>query len=135
MNLQILLVEDSPAIRENLVEMLHGSLGADVVKVVDGEAEARAWLDEHKEWSVAIVDLFIKDGSGPGVLMALRERSSVQRAVVWSNYATSEIRAKCHMLGADGVFDKASEMEGLLDYLATLPTSEQGGGPIQHGQN
>ena len=67
--------------------------------------------------------------------MALRERSPVQRAVVWSNYATSEIRAKCHMIGADRVFDKATEMEGLLDYLATLPTSEQGGCPIQQGQN
>jgi len=135
MNLQILLVEDSPAIRENLVETLRGTLGADVVKVVEGEAEARAWLDEHKEWSVAIVDLFIKDGSGPGVLMALRDRSPAQRAVVWSNYATSEIRAKCHMLGADRVFDKATEIDRLLDYLATVHTGEEGECPGQEAEH
>jgi len=120
MNLHVLLVEDSPNVREHLVETLHGALGADVLKVAEGEAEARAWLEQNKDWSVAIVDLFIKDGSGPGVLMALRDRSPGQHAVVLSNYATSEIRAKCQMLGADRVFDKATELDGLLDYLATL---------------
>ena len=66
MNLQILLVEDTPAFRENLMETLRGTLGVDVVKVVEGEAQARAWLDEHKEWSVAIVDLLSRTVLDPG---------------------------------------------------------------------
>jgi len=133
MNLHVLLVEDSPQVRESLVETLRGTLDAEVLKVADGEADARDWLNNNTDWSVAIVDLFIKDGTGPGVLMALRNRSPQQRAVVLSGYVTGAIREKCHMLGADRVFDKATEIEELLEYLATVRSEDRGGSLSQRG--
>jgi two-component system OmpR family response regulator len=50
------------------------------------------------------------------VLEACRDRDPAQKVVVLSNYATPEMRRKCTLLGADAVFDKATEVEDLIDY-------------------
>jgi hypothetical protein len=36
--------------------------------------------------------------------------------VVFSNYATREIRSRCAQLGVDAVFDKSTEIDALLAY-------------------
>ena len=120
MTLTIFLVEDNATIRDNLIATLQEMAGAQVLKVAAGEREARTWLAENNGWALAIVDLFIENGSGLGVLKALQKRSQHQRAVILSNYATPEIRAQCLRLGADRVFDKSTELETLIDYLAAL---------------
>jgi two-component system OmpR family response regulator len=35
---------------------------------------------------------------------------------VLSNYATPDMRIRCRQLGADAVFDKATEIEDLIDF-------------------
>lgn len=119
MTLIILLVEDSPIIRENLISTLKELVRADVVGWVEGEAEALEWLEANKHWTMAIVDLFLKQGSGLGVLQALKQRDSSQRVVVLSNYATPEMRSQCARLGADKVFDKSTELDQFLEYCAS----------------
>ncbi len=84
------------------------------------EAEAVAWLVAHRGvWHLAVIDLFLKQGSGLGVLAACRERDDRQRVVVLSNYATADMRARCAALGADAVFDKSNEIDAFLDYCNT----------------
>jgi two-component system OmpR family response regulator len=39
------------------------------------EADARAWLGARQAWDLAIVDLFLKQGSGLGVLEACQDRA------------------------------------------------------------
>ena len=63
-----------------------------------------------------MVDIFLKQGSGLGVLRALRDRTPEQRVVVLSNYATVELRSQRRELGADRVFDKSTELATFLDY-------------------
>jgi len=117
-SLRIFLVEDSRTIRDNLVPAIEEMAGARVVQVVDGEQDATSWQNTNDDWSTAVVDLLIKDGSGFGVLNALSKRPAGQRAVVLSNYATPSMRAKCLAAGADRVFDKSTEIDAFLDYLA-----------------
>jgi DNA-binding NarL/FixJ family response regulator len=62
------------------------------------------------------VDLFLRQGSGLGVLAACRERKPHQRVVVLSNYATPDVRMRCAQLGVDAVFDKSNEIDALVDY-------------------
>ena len=69
---------------------------------------------------LAIVDLFLKQGSGLGVLEAVQARASGQRVVVLSNYATPDMRKRCEQLGADAVFDKSNEIDALVDYCIAL---------------
>lgn len=84
---------------------------------MEPEAEGKAWLTAHaSQWDLAIVDLFLRQGSGLGVLAACRDRTSEQKMVVLSNYATPDVRMRCAQLGVDAVFDKSNEIDALVDY-------------------
>ena len=111
------IVEDSATIRENLILTLEEIAPVKVVGFAETEHEASSWLSSHNgEWQLAIVDLFLKEGSGLGVLKGCQKRNSFQKVVVLTNYATSEIRRRCAELGSDAVFDKSNELDELLDY-------------------
>jgi len=115
--LKIYLVEDNPRIRDNLVETLEELVGIDVVGTSDTEKEAKAWLlDSPESWDLVILDLFLKEGSGLGVLLACRDRKPSQKIVVLSNYATAEMRERCAQLGVDAVFDKSNEIDALIEF-------------------
>ena len=87
------------------------------VGTAETENDGKAWLNENRqEWDLAIVDLFLKQGSGLGVLAACRDRPSRQKVVVLSNYATVDIRQRCAQLGVDAVFDKSNEIDAIVDY-------------------
>jgi two-component system, OmpR family, response regulator len=115
--LRTYIVEDNATIRENLVGTLEELTRIETIGHAEAEAEARQWLNEHPDaWELAIVDLFLKQGSGLGVLQACATRQPHQKVVVLSNYATTEIRKRCAELGADAVFDKSNEIDALIDF-------------------
>ncbi len=111
------LVEDNLTIRENLIPALEDLANARVVGFAETEEVAASWLTEHRnEWHLAIVDLFLREGSGLGVLASCRARKRHQKVVVLSNYATRDMRERCMAMGADAVFDKSTELEALIEY-------------------
>ena len=115
------IVEDNLTIRENLVGTLEELTQVKPVGFAATEDEAREWLTTHAdEWELAIVDLFLKQGSGLGVLQACANRHSTQKVVVLSNYATGEIRQRCAQLCSDAVFDKSNEIEALIDFCEAM---------------
>jgi two-component system OmpR family response regulator len=115
--LKTYIVEDNPTIRENLIGTLEELARIDAVGTAETENEGKAWLTENSgDWDLAIVDLFLKQGSGLGVLAACRDRLARQKVVVLSNYATADIRQRCAQLGVDAVFDKSNEIDALVDY-------------------
>ena len=117
MRLKTYIVEDNPTIRENLIATLEELAFVKAVGTSETENEGKLWLTEHlDEWQLAIVDLFLKQGSGLGVLAACRDRDPAQKVVVLSNYATTDIRQRCAQLGVDAVFDKSNEIDALVDY-------------------
>ena len=115
--LKTYIVEDNPTIRENLVGTLEELTCISAIGFAETEVDARRWLTEHDtEWELAIVDLFLRQGSGLGVLHECMSRRPNQKVVVLSNYATPDIRARCALLGVDAVFDKSNEIDGLVDF-------------------
>lgn len=111
------LAEDNQIIRENLIDTLEEIADVKVVAHAVTQAEASRWLTLHDgTWHLAIVDLFLKEGSGLGVLAGCRHRERYQKVVVLTNYATPEIRRRAAELGADAVFDKTTEIDALLAY-------------------
>lgn len=117
MKLRAYIVEDNATIRENLIETLSELADVETVGIAETEAEGTAWLSTNgHHWDIAIVDLFLRQGSGLGVLAACQERSAQQRMVVLSNYATADVRARCSQLGVDAIFDKSNEIDALVDY-------------------
>jgi two-component system OmpR family response regulator len=117
MRLRIFLVEDSPVIRDNLAESLEELSGARVVGWASNEDEARQWLADHPaDWDLAVVDLFLLQGSGLNVVKSCSNRALRQKVIVLTSYATPPIRQRCLALGADAVFDKATEIEEFTKY-------------------
>ena len=115
--LRTFIVEDNPTIRENLIDTLEELANVLAVGTVETEDEGKEWLAGHADdWHLAIVDLFLKQGSGLGVLAACRNRAAHQKVVVLSNYATPDIRKRCAQLGVDAVFDKSNEIDALVEY-------------------
>ena len=111
------IVEDNPAIRESLMDALREVARVDPVGQAESEAEGTRWLLRNlSQWDLAIVDLFLQEGTGLRVLEACRHRGPAQKMVVLSNHATPQMRRKCEQLGADAVFDKATEIDDLIDY-------------------
>ena len=117
MRLKTYLVEDNPTIRDNLIATLDELAAVDTVGTSDNEDEGKAWLqDQHNDWDLAILDLFLKQGSGLGVLAACGKRKPGQKVVVLSNYATVDVRKRCTQMGVDAVFDKSNEIDALVEF-------------------
>lgn len=115
--LVVFLVEDNALIRDNLIVALEELVDMRVVAWAESEDAAAEWLRAHPEgWRLAVIDLFLREGSGLGVLKACIKRAPGQRAVVLTNYADVDIRAQCLALGADAVFDKSTELDAFLDF-------------------
>jgi DNA-binding NarL/FixJ family response regulator len=111
------IVEDNPIILEKLVTTLQELTPVHVVGSAADEARAMAWLDDPaNDCELLIVDIFLKSGSGLGVLRRTAGRGEPGRRVVLTNYATPDVRDACRDLGADRVFDKSSELEELIAY-------------------
>jgi DNA-binding NarL/FixJ family response regulator len=119
--LRTYLVEDNPTIRENLIATLEELADVEAVGIAETESAGTDWLQQNPDaWDLAIVDLFLRQGSGLGVLTACRERQPHQKIVVLSNYATPDIRSRCAQLGVDAVFDKSNEIDALMDYCMNI---------------
>jgi DNA-binding NarL/FixJ family response regulator len=119
------IVEDSPVIRENLIAALEELVPVHVVGTAEDESSAVQWLTQPgNHFDLAIVDIFLKSGSGLGVLKAVGELGPPQKVVVLTNYATPDMRRKCLELGADRVFDKSNEIDALIVYCGRLASGE-----------
>ena len=115
------IVEDSPIILTNLVATLEELSPVKVVGTAADEAGAVRWLgDTANACDLVIIDVFLKSGSGLGVLKSSTRAGLAAKRVVLTNYATTDMRRKCAELGADRVFDKSSELEELIAYCARL---------------
>jgi DNA-binding NarL/FixJ family response regulator len=116
-----ILVEDSRTIRDTLVPALRELGHTQVVAWATTSKEAAnalaAW---HGQWELIIVDLFLAAGSGLDVLKQVQAREPGQHAIVLSNYATDEMRRQCTELGADGIFDKSTEIDLFLDRCISI---------------
>jgi len=119
--LRAFVVEDSPVIRESLVAALEELVPLQVVGTAEDEAGALRWLaDPANGCDVAIIDVFLRHGSGVGLLRALQSSGAGFDRVVLTNYATEDIRRQCRQLGASRVLDKSGEIDELVEHCRAL---------------
>lgn len=119
--LNAFIVEDSPVIRENLVAALEELAPVKVTGQADDEASALQWLqDAANACDVVVIDIFLRRGSGLGVLRWLHEHGHRAERIVLTNYATPDMRRHCLTLGASRVFDKSGEIDALVEHCIAL---------------
>ena len=119
MGIKTILVEDNKTIQGVLIPTLAELGGMEVLAVAESASEAIAAMDRLTgTWELAVVDLFLKQGSGLDVLRACGRQHGDQVLVVLSNYATKKMREECTALGADAVFDKSTQLDLFFDFCA-----------------
>jgi DNA-binding NarL/FixJ family response regulator len=127
--LKTYIVEDSAVIRQSLIATLEELVPVEVVGAAEDELTAVQWLTSpNNTCDLVIIDIFLKGGSGLGVLRSVNGAAQRYHLVVLSNYATLDIRRKCLELGADRVFDKSNEIDGLIQYCSQLAAGDSDSG-------
>lgn len=107
--LQALVVEDSPAIAERLVEMLNIPGRVEVIATATTEAEAVAAC-AGRVFDIAVVDLQLAQGTGFGVIRRLRADAGRHTTiVVLTNHAVPALKIASFEAGADHFLDKSKD--------------------------
>jgi response regulator of citrate/malate metabolism len=80
------IVEDSAVIAENLIATLEEVAGVEVVGTAPDEQTAARWLAAHRgEYGLVVIDIFLKRGSGLGVLQSAAEIGCAPALAVLTN--------------------------------------------------
>lgn len=123
MALRVFLVEDSKALCAHLMETLVARARVEIAGIAQTEGQAIDWLDRNADrWDILLVDLFLDEGTGVGVIEHCQDRRPGQRVLVMTNHARNDgLLHHCKQLGADAVYHKASEMDELVAYCNEPP--------------
>ncbi|MDY7228861.1 response regulator [Hyalangium rubrum] len=116
----VLVVEDDPASRELLVEMLT-EWGYEPLPV--GSAEEAEFAVRNKRMDAAIVDVFLPGRSGATLMSRLRERFPQAVLIGVSAMSDAAMARKCKGLGADLFIGKPVLPEKLASALQSKHTS------------
>ncbi len=130
-SLDVYVVEDNVIVLENLIGALEELAPVHVVGTAADESVAVEWLRaDGDRCDLVIIDIFLRTGSGLGVIAAARRKRPDAALVVLSNYATDEMRARCLASGADRVYDKSRDIDLLVAYCIAL--SSRAPGDVSH---
>lgn len=117
--LKIFLIEDSPLLQEMLVDVLGEIDNVALVGCAEGENEALQCLADVSA-DIVLIDIELKQGSGIGVLDALRQapdRFGNPTKVVLTNFSHVTMRQRCERLGTDAFFDKSLHIDQLIGFV------------------
>ena len=116
---RIFLVEDSPVIRDSLIDVLDSAEdGRRVIGTAETEDEAVEQIAAGDP-DVAIIDINLREGSGIGVLERLSDLdSSPPVRIVYTNHYSRRVHEHCTRLGATHVLPKNGDIGELLGVLA-----------------
>jgi|ERR1043166_4600779 CheY-like chemotaxis protein len=124
--LRILLVEDSPSVRDVLIDELDKIPGIALTGIADTEKAALEIL-RAEEFDVLILDIELRQGTGTNLLrsMSTLELAAATVKIVFTNHVGKEFREAGRRSGAQYFFDKASEFNRLRELLIELAAERQ----------
>jgi len=116
-SIPVVMIEDSKEILATVEDLLDNIGGFIVIARMSTESDATAWLElNHSNWSLAVIDLVLREGSGFNLVGRYRARNKHAQILVLSDYAASQVKEKCLKFGADAVFSKG-EASAFAEYL------------------
>ncbi len=119
--LKVYLVEDSPVLRDRVIESLEETVDSRVVGSADTEDDAVSGIAASTPDAV-VLDIQLRQGNGLNVLRRLRGlRLDVRPLViVLTNYSDPEFRVRARSAGTDFFFDKATELHRVAEVLGAV---------------
>lgn len=112
--MDVFIVEDSAGFRQRLIAEIEEVPGTRVAGWASGEDEAIAAIGRLRPRFV-VVDIRLAQGSGLGVIEAVKRLDPPPIVAVLTNYPEPQYRARCAELGADHFFYKAAGLDSLLE--------------------
>lgn len=123
--LRAYVVEDSAVFREALADVL-AECDATMVGFAEDERSAATWL-ESNACDLVIVDIWLRGGSGLGLLARINSAPRRFKWIVLSSYVNETLRRAAFTFGAEEAFDKASDLEALVAYCRGLADRARSG--------
>lgn len=117
--MRIVLVEDSPVVRERLIAMVSGLRDATLVGYAEDAVHATACIKALQP-EVVILDIQLAQGSGIEVLREVKRLPQAPVAIMLTNLVSDECRAICRRAGAEFFLDKSFGYDQLIDILEEL---------------
>lgn len=122
--MRIFLVEDSPAIRELLIDHLTSIPGVELGGVADNESDAYESLSRQL-YDVVILDIGLKQGNGMSLLRTLAQLPGQETCVkiIFTNNVSDTYRRAGEQFGVGFFFDKSSDFLQLHALVRELAAS------------
>ena len=114
---KVFVAEDSPLIRDRLVEMLGDVDGVTVVGAVETPEDAIAGIVRTNP-DYVVLDYQLKGGTAVDVLRAVHPQLPATVFLVLTNHANPQYRRICLEAGASFFFDKSLEFDKFRDVVA-----------------
>jgi len=111
--MQVLLVEDSPILRESIKEMLSGCENVFVDEFAETQQDAIALLDK-KQYDMMIVDIELAEGNGFEVVKHTKEPDylyNAPTAIMLTNHGNTYYKQLAKKCGVQYFFDKSMQFE------------------------
>jgi len=115
----LLIVEDSPIVRERLVAMIACVPGVVIVGQAQDGHQAQQLFQQHRPDAV-VLDLQLPGIGGVDLLIQFKRSHPACVVMVLTTFCFLEVRQRCINLGADYFFEKAREFERVMEVLGTL---------------
>jgi CheY-like chemotaxis protein len=116
--LRVLVVEDLPRVQGLLRELIEEPGRFEIAAMAETEADAIRQFEALRP-DAMVVDLNLRQGTGLGVIMAVRreQRSHRPLLLVLTNHALPVLEAACLNAGADYFLDKSRDFHKLRPLL------------------
>ena len=119
----VFIVEDSPAVRESLVDLLKGLDGVRVVGVADSPIAAIDGIFASHPAGV-VLDFQLVGGTALDVLRGIRSRLPDVVVIVLTNFPSPGYRRACMNAGANWFLDKSTQFEEVRKIVAGLAPAD-----------
>ena len=118
-NLKVILVEDSPAVRERLAASLRNIKG---VELIGEYEEATTAIDGIRDGApdVVLLDIKLRGSNGLDVMRFISHTKIDAKVIVLTNYAEPQYRQIFLRQGAYAVLDKSHEFDRIEGMLLSL---------------
>ena len=116
---RIYIVDDSPAIRERLIEMVANIPATEVVGVAETADDAVDGILQQQPDCV-VLDIRLLEGNGLDVLRSVHPQAPEIVFAVLTNHADSQYRRLCLAAGASYFYDKNTDVGKVRDLITWL---------------
>jgi len=119
--LKVYIVEDSPVLKERVIESLEETGNSRIVGSADTEDAAVSGIIDSAPDAV-VLDIQLREGNGLNVLRRLRNIDLEVRplVIILTNYNYPEFRYRAMTAGTDYFFDKATELHRVAEIIGSL---------------